>query len=36
MEEFDKYGDSNVNIFLKRLKPYNANGRFQTEDEAKD
>ena len=36
MEEFDKYGDSNVNIFLKRIKPYNANGRFQTEDEAKD
>lgn len=34
-EEFNKYGDSNCNIFLKRIKPYNANGRFQTEDEAK-
>ncbi len=34
-EEFNKYGDANCNIFLKRINPYNANGRFQTEDEAK-
>ena len=33
IEEFNKY--NNVNIFLKRIKLYNPNGRYQTEEEAK-
>lgn len=33
--EFKRYGDSNMNILLKRVKPYNPNGRHQTEEQAK-
>jgi hypothetical protein len=35
LEEADLYKDSSIDIFLKRVKPYNPNGRNQTEDEAK-
>ena len=35
LEEADTYNDSSIDIFLKRVKPYNPNGRNQTEDEAK-
>lgn len=33
--EANKYEDSEVNILLKRVKPYNPNGRLETEEEAK-
>jgi len=36
IEEFNRYKNNNINIMLKRVKPYNPNGRNQTEDEAKD
>ena len=35
IEEADFYKDSSIDIFLKRVKPYNPNGRNQTENEAK-
>ena len=35
LEEADTYNDSSIDIFLKRVTPYNPNGRNQTEDEAK-
>lgn len=35
LEEANTYNDSSIDIFLKRVKPYNPNGRNQTEDEAK-
>lgn len=34
LEEFTKYELNNLNVLLKRVKPYNPNGRHQTEDEA--
>lgn len=34
VEEYNKY--ENVDIFLNRVKPYNPNGRTQSEDEAKE
>jgi hypothetical protein len=34
VEEANKF--NHINIFLKRVKPYNSNGRYQSEDEAKD
>lgn len=36
LEEFNKYEKNNLNILLKRVVPYDPNGRFQTEDEAKN
>ena len=36
LEEFNKYEKNNMNIILKRTVPYDSNGRFQTEDEAKN
>ena len=36
LEEFNKYEKNNMNILLKRTVPYDSNGRFQTEDEAKN
>ena len=35
VEEADKYRDSSIDVFLVRSKPYNPNGRNQTEDESK-
>jgi hypothetical protein len=36
LEEFNKYEKNNMNIFLKRVVPYDTNGRLQTEDVAKN
>ena len=36
LEEFNKYEKNNMNILLKRVVPYDPNGRLQTEDVAKD
>jgi len=36
LEEFNKYEKNNMNILLRRTVPYDQNGRFQTEDEAKN
>jgi nicotinamide riboside kinase len=36
LEEFNKYEKNNMNILLRRTVPYDSNGRFQTEDEAKN
>ena len=36
LEEFNKYEKNNMNILLRRTIPYDSNGRFQTEDEAKN
>lgn len=36
LEEFNKYEKNNMNILLKRIVPYDKNGRLQTEDEAKN
>lgn len=36
LEEFNKYEKNNMNILLRRMVPYDSNGRFQTEDEAKN
>ena len=36
LEEFNKYEKNNMNILLKRTVPYDPNGRFQTEGEAKE
>lgn len=36
LEEFNKYEKNNMNILLKRTVPYDQNGRFQSEDEAKN
>ena len=35
-EDFLHYGNHNFNIVLNSVKPYNSNGRNQTEDQAKD
>ena len=35
-EEADKYNFHSLDIFLKRVKPYNPNGRNQTEEESKE
>lgn len=34
VEEADVYRENSIDILLKRVKPYNPNGRNQTEDEA--
>ena len=36
LEEFNKYEKNNMNILLRRAVPYDQNGRFQNEDEAKN
>ena len=36
LEEFNKYEKNNMNILLRRTVPYDQNGRFQNEDEAKN
>lgn len=36
VEEADVYRENSIDILLKRVKPYNPNGRNQTEDEAKE
>ena len=36
LEEFNKYEENNINVLLKRTVPYDQNGRFQTENEAKN
>lgn len=36
LEEFNKYEKNNMNVLLKRVVPYDPNGRLQTEDVAKD
>ena len=35
LEEFNKYEPHNYNVLLNRVKPYNPNGRHQSENEAK-
>ena len=34
--EANKYKNNEINVFLQRVKPYNPNGRRQTEEEAKE
>jgi hypothetical protein len=36
VEEADVYRENSIDILLRRVKPYNPNGRNQTEDEAKE
>lgn len=36
VEEADVYRANSIDILLRRVKPYNPNGRNQTEDEAKE
>ena len=36
VEEADVYRENSIDILLRRVKPYNQNGRNQTEDEAKE
>ena len=36
LEDFEKYREHNLNIFINRVKAYNPNGRNQTEGEAKE
>ena len=36
LEDFEKYSRYNYNFVINRVKPYNPNGRNQTEDEAKE
>lgn len=36
VEEADQYRGSTIEIFLERVKPYNPNGRNQTEEESKE
>lgn len=36
LEEFEKYHRFNFNFVINRVKPYNPNGRNQTEGEAKE
>lgn len=36
LQEFNKYENNNLNVFIERKKKYNPNGRNQTEDEAKE
>lgn len=35
IDEYKKYSENNINVFINRVKEYNPNGRFQTEEEAK-
>lgn len=35
LHEFNRFNDNGMNFFVKRVKPYNPNGRHQNEDEAK-
>ena len=36
LEDFEKYHRNNFNFVINRVKPYNPNGRNQTENEAKE
>lgn len=36
LEEFNRYGDNNINVLLNRIHQYNPNGRNQNEEEAKE